>query len=350
MPAPIQAPSPDRPTTVTDKVPLGSTGLDVTRLGLGAWAIGGGDWQGGWGPQDDQESIATIHRAVERGISWIDTAPAYGLGRAEEVVGEAVHLVPDGERPLVFTKCGLVWQPGERSVSNSLAPASIRQECEDSLRRLRVEALDLLQAHWPTDDDTPLEESWGTMAELVEEGKARFIGLSNFSLDDLRTCEAIRHVDTYQPELNMLVRDPVDSVAWCDQHRTGVIVYSPMRSGLLSGRFSAERVASLPEDDWRAGAEDFQEPKLSANLALVDRLRPIAERLGASLPELSIAWTLAWPGVTGAIVGARTPAQVDGWVGAAGLNLGQDELDEIAAAIDQTGAGRGPSRPPRAGS
>lgn len=347
LPAPIQATS-DQP--VTTRVPLGSTGMDVTRLGLGAWAIGGGEWQGGWGPQDDEASIATIHRAVEQGISWIDTAPAYGLGRAEEVVGEAVQRLPEADRPLVFTKCGLVWQPGERTISNSLAPASIRRECEDSLRRLKVDTLDLLQAHWPTWDDTPLEESWGAMAELVDEGKVRSIGLSNFSLDDLKACDPIRHVDTYQPELNMLVRDPVDRVAWCAQHQTGVIVYSPMRSGLLTGRFSAERVASLPDDDWRAGAEDFQEPNLSANLALVDRLRPIAERLGTSLPELSIAWTLAWPGVTGAIVGARSPEQVDGWIGAAGVQLDDDDLAEIATAIDETGAGRGPARPPRAGS
>jgi aryl-alcohol dehydrogenase-like predicted oxidoreductase len=335
---------------LSNGVPLGTTGLQVTRLGLGAWAIGGGDWQGGWGPQDDEDSIATIHHAVELGISWIDTAPAYGLGRAEEVVGEAVRRLPEADRPLVFTKCGLVWQPGERTISNTLAPEAIRAECEDSLRRLGVEALDLLQAHWPTWDDTPLEESWATMAALVDEGKARAIGLSNFTLEDLQACEQIRHVDTYQPEVNMIVRDATETVAWCAQNQTGVIVYSPMRSGLLSGRFSAERVASLPDDDWRKGADDFQEPKLSANLALVERLGPIVERLETTLPELSIAWALAWPGVTGAIVGARTPAQVDGWIGAADLVLGPDDLDEIATAIEETGAGDGPGRPRRPGS
>lgn len=347
MQVPIQATSTDRAISVTDRVPLGTTGLEVARLGLGAWAIGGGEWQGGWGPQDDEASIATIHRAVELGINWVDTAPAYGLGRAEQVVGRAVARLPEADRPLVFTKCGLVWEPGARTVSNSLAPASIRQECEDSLRRLGVEALDLLQAHWPTDDGTPLAESWGTMAELVDEGKVRFLGLSNFSVDDLETCEQVRHVDTFQPELNLITRDTAEKVAWCESHRTGVIVYSPMRSGLLTGRFSAERVASLPEDDWRAGAEDFQEPKLSANLDLVERLGPLATRLATRLPELGIAWTLAWPGVTGAIVGARTPDQVDGWIGAADVVLGDDELDEIAAAIADTGAGRGPARPPR---
>ena len=347
MPVPTQASRSDQPVAAKGQVPLGTTGLQVTRLGLGAWAIGGGEWQGGWGPQDDEESVATIHRAVEQGINWVDTAPAYGLGRAEQVVGLAVGRLPESDLPLVFTKCGLVWEPGARTVSNSLAPKSIRRECEESLRRLGVEALDLLQAHWPTADDTPLDESWGTMGELVDEGKVRFIGLSNFTIDDLETCEKVRHVDTFQPELNMITREAADKVTWCASHQTGVIVYSPMRSGLLSGRFSAERVASLPEDDWRATAEDFLEPKLSANLGLVERLGPLVERLGTTLPELSIAWTLAWPGVTGAIVGARTPSQVDGWVGAADVVLGDDELDEIAAAIADTGAGAGPARPPR---
>lgn len=326
-------------------VALGTTGLHVSRLGLGAWAIGGGEWQGGWGPQDDRESIAAIHRAVELGIGWVDTAPAYGLGRAEEVVGAAVRQLPEADRPLVFTKCGLVWNEGERTVSNSLAPASIRKECEDSLRRLGVDVIDLLQAHWPTWDGTPLEESWATMAALVDEGKVRHIGLSNFPLDDLEMCEAVRHVDTFQPQLNLLVRDALaDTIPWCEQHGTAVIVYSPMRSGLLSGRFTAERAAALPDDDWRSSADDFQPPKLDANLAFVERMKPIAERLGITVAELAIAWTLAWPGVTGAIVGARTAAQVDGWIGAAGVALDDKELDEIAAAIDESGAGSGPVR------
>lgn len=325
---------------------LGTTGLEVTRLGFGAWAVGGGNWHGGWGAQDDDESIGAIHRAVERGVNWIDTAPAYGLGRAEEVVGRALRRLPAVERPLVFTKCGLVWAPGERTVGNSLSPTSIRRECEDSLRRLGIEALDLLQAHWPSTDGTPLGESWSTMAALVDEGKVRAIGLSNFGVDDLATCAAIRHVDTYQPQLNLLVRDAVvEAIPWCAAQGTGVIVYSPMRSGLLTGRFSAERVASLPDDDWRAGDDDFREPKLSANLALVARLAPVAERLGTTLPELSIAWTLAWPGVTGAIVGARRPAQVDGWVQAAALTLDDQALDEIALALTGSGAGEGPVHP-----
>lgn len=331
---------------VLDSAVLGATGLDITRVGFGAWAVGGGDWEGGWGSQDDDESIGAIHRAVELGLNWVDTAPAYGLGRAEEVVGEALRRLPAADRPLVFTKCGLVWAPGERSVSSSLSPESIRRECEDSLRRLGAEVLDLLQAHWPTAEGTPLEESWEAMAGLVDEGKVRFIGLSNFDVDDLATCEAIRHVDTYQPQLNLVVRQAgVEALAWSAAHDTGVIVYSPMRSGLLTGRFSAERVAGLPDDDWRAGDDDFLEPKLSANLALVERLVPIAERLGVSLPELSIAWTLAWPGVTGAIVGARRPEQVDGWAGAGEVVLDDQTLDDIARAVTESGAGKGPVRP-----
>ncbi len=322
---------------------LGTTGLHISRVGLGAWAIGGGEWQGGWGPQDDEESIAAVHRAVEHGVDWIDTAPAYGLGRAEVVVGEALRRLPEADRPLVFTKCGLLWNDGERTVFNSLSPPAIRKECEDSLRRLGVERLDLLQAHWPTWDTTPLEESWATMAALVDEGKARFIGLSNFTADDLRACEAIRHVDTFQPQLNLLVREAVsDTLPVCAEQGTGILVYSPMRSGLLTGGFSAARVTGLPADDWRASCDDFLEPKLSQNLALVERLKPIAARVGVTLAELSIAWALTWPQVTAAIVGARRPEQVDGWVRAGDVALEDKDLDDIAAAIVETGAGSGP--------
>ncbi|HEX3542026.1 MAG TPA: aldo/keto reductase [Acidimicrobiales bacterium] len=326
--------------------PLGTTGLDISRVGLGAWAIGGGGWQGGWGPQDDRDSVAAIHRALERGVNWIDTAPAYGFGRAESVVGEAVRGLAVDERPLLFTKCGLVWAPGEHSLSNSLAPGSIKRECEASLRRLGVDTIDLLQAHWPTEDGTPLAESWAAMAQLVDEGKVRYIGLSNFTRGDLAECERIRHVDTFQPELNLLVRQAAgETLPWWAEHDTGVIVYSPLRSGLLSGRFSAARVASLPDDDWRSTADDFNAPRLSTNLALVERLKPIAQRAGATLAELSIAWALAWPAVDGAIVGARNEEQVDGWVAAADVMLDQHLLDEIAEAIEATGAGAGPSRP-----
>jgi aryl-alcohol dehydrogenase-like predicted oxidoreductase len=317
--------------------PLGRTGWEITRVGLGAWAIGGGEWQGGWGPQDDAESVAAIRHAVERGVNWIDTAAAYGLGHAEEVVGRALREIPAGERPLVFTKCGLVWQPGERTVSNVLAPESIRRECEASLRRLGVERIDLYQCHWPSEDGTPVEDSWATMAQLVEEGKVAAIGVSNFEPPLLDECEAVRHVDTVQPQLNLIVRDALEgAIPWARAHGSGVLVYSPMRSGLLSGSFSRQRAAALPDDDWRRTDPDFREPRLGAHLALVDRLRDMAQEIGCSAGELAIAWTLHQPGVTAAIVGARRPAQVDGWIGAASVRLGDAELRAIADAVDAT--------------
>jgi aryl-alcohol dehydrogenase-like predicted oxidoreductase len=326
---------------------LGATGYEITRVGLGAWAIGGGDWQGGWGPQDDRESIAAIHHAVASGINWIDTAPAYGLGHAEEVVGRALRELPPADRPLVFTKCGLVWEPGARTVSNVLAPESIRRECEASLLRLGVDALDLLQVHWPSHDGTPVEESWATMAALVDEGKARAIGVSNFDVDLLERCRRVRRVDTVQPELNLVRRDAAaDVIPWADAHGAGVVVYSPMRSGLLTGRFSRERCEGLPADDWRGQDADFRPPRLEQNLELVERMSAVADRLGASLPELAVAWTLAWPGVTGAIVGARRPDQLDGWIGAAALELEPADLDELADAVAASGAGSGPARVP----
>ena len=329
-------------TTIT----LGRTDLQITRVGLGAWAIGGAGWQGGWGAQDDDESVETIRRAVDLGINWVDTAPAYGLGHAEEVVGRALRELPEADRPLVFTKCGLVWEPGGTTVSNVLAPASIRRECEDSLRRLGVETIDLLQIHWPSTDGTPIEESWATLADLVEEGKARYLGVSNFDLDLLEACQAIRPVDTCQPELNLLVRDAAAEILpWCQAHGTGVIVYSPMRNGLLTGGFSPERAASLPDDDWRSGHPDFHGDGLATNLAVVDRLRAIAGEVGCTLPELAVAWTLAWPAVDGAIVGARRPSQLDDWVGAGSVELDADRLDEIAALLEEAGAGSGPVRP-----
>lgn len=326
--------------------PLGRTDLDITPVGLGAWAIGGGEWQGGWGPQDDAESMAAIHRAVEHGVGWIDTAPAYGLGRAEEVVGRAVAALPEGDRPLLFTKCGLVWRPGERTVSNVLAPASIRRECEESLRRLGTETIDLYQIHWPSHDGTPIEESWATMAALVDEGKARYIGVSNFEIPLLEACQAIRQVDTFQPQLNLVVREvAADTLGWCRSNGVGVIVYSPMGSGLLTGRFSRERAATLPDDDWRKGHPHFSGEGLERNLDLVERLQEIASGVGTSVAELAVAWTLAWPGVDGAIVGARNAEQVDGWVGAGSLRLDDATVDAIAAALEESGAGAGPLRP-----
>jgi len=326
--------------------PLGSTGFDITVVGLGAWAIGGSAKQGGWGRQDDSESVAAIHRAVELGINWIDTAPAYGFGHAEEVVGDALAALPDGDRPLVFTKCGLIWEEGETTVRNVLGGDSIRRECEASLRRLKLECLDLLQIHWPAHDGTPPEESWQTMAELVGEGKTRAIGVSNYDVELLERCEAVRHVDTYQPELNLITRDAGDGIAWCRDNGTGVIVYSPMRSGLLTATSTPERWAALPDDDWRRTHADFREPNLSRNLAVVDQLRTVADELDSSLAELAVAWTLRWTGVTGAIVGARRPAQVEEWIGAASLDLDEEVIDRIGDVLRGTGAGSGPVRPP----
>ncbi len=325
---------------------LGQTDLDITRLGLGAWAIGGGEWQGGWGPQDDHESVRTIHYALDRGINWIDTAAAYGLGRAETVVGKALRGMAAEDAPYVFTKCGLVWEPGGTTVSNVLAPASIRQECEDSLRRLGVECIDLYQVHWPTQDGTPVEDSWATMAELVDEGKVRYIGVSNFEIGLLEQCHKVRPLDSCQPELNLVARQAAEAtLPWCVTHGVGVIVYSPMRSGLLTGAFSAERVAGLPTDDWRATHPDFLEPALSRNLDLVSRLESVASSVGCSVPELAVAWTLAWPGVNGAIVGARRPEQVDGWLGAASVELSPSHLEDVRSALVESGAGWGPVDP-----
>ena len=332
--------------------PLGSSGLDITTVGFGAWAIGGGGWAYGWGPQDDTDSLAAMRRALELGINWIDTAAVYGLGHSEEVVARLLRDLPAGERPLVFTKCGLVWD--ERNpmaeARRVLRPESIRKECEASLRRLGVERIDLYQFHRPDETGTPVEDSWHTMVRLVEEGKVRAAGVSNFDVGLLTRCEAIRHVDSLQPPFSLIRREAAaQEIPWCAEHDTGVIVYSPMQTGLLTDSFTAARVAALAQDDWRRRGPEFQEPNLSRNLALRDALQPIARRHGATVSSVAVAWTLAWPGVTGAIVGARTPAQVDGWIGAATLELTPADLDDIAAAIKRTGAGTGPTRPVASG-
>jgi aryl-alcohol dehydrogenase-like predicted oxidoreductase len=325
---------------------LGRRGPEITPVGFGAWAVGGA-WVFGWGPQDDEASIAAIHAALDAGVSWIDTAAVYGLGHSEEVVARALEGVSD--RPLVFTKCGMVWQDQADGVPRvNLRPEQIRRECEDSLRRLRVEVIDLYQFHWPDENTgTPVEESWGVMADLVAEGKVRFAGVSNFDVALLERIEPILHVDSLQPPFNAVQREVAAAeIPWCADHGTGVIAYSPMMSGLLTGRFSKERMASLDEGDWRHDFPEFQEPALSRNLALQDALRPIADRHDASVAAVAVAWTLAWPGVTAAIVGARSPAQVEGWIDAPDVGLTGDDLDAIAAAIASTGAGGGPLRPP----
>jgi aryl-alcohol dehydrogenase-like predicted oxidoreductase len=282
---------------------------------------------------------------VDEGINWVDTAAVYGLGHAEEIVGRA--LEGRSEEVFVCTKCGRKTR-SDGTPYGDLRPASIRAECEASLRRLGVERIDLYQIHWPDlESGTPLEESWSTMAELVDEGKVGLIGVSNFDVDQLERCEAIRHVDSLQPPLSMVQRTALsDVIPWAAAHQTGVIVYSPMASGLLSGSFDRDRLESLPDDDMRRRRPEFAEPWLSRNLALVERLRVIAGEIGCSVAELAIAWTLAQEGVTGAIVGARRPAQLDGWLGAANLQLTEERLRAIDDAIAETGAGTAPPAPP----
>jgi aryl-alcohol dehydrogenase-like predicted oxidoreductase len=328
--------------------PLGSSGLAITRVGFGAWAAGGGGWSFGWGPQDDEDSLAAMRRAIERGVNWIDTAAVYGLGHAEEVVGRLLRDRPAAERPFVFTKCGLIWDPRNPMVQSRrvLEPESIARECEASLRRLGVERIDLYQFHWPDQSGTPVEDSWAAMARLVEQGKVRAAGVSNFGLDLLERCEVVRHVDSLQPPFSLIRRDAAQrEIPWCVEHGAGVVCYSPMQSGILTDTFDAARVARLAPDDWRRRAAEFQAPNLDRNLALRDALRPVARRHGMSVSAVAIAWTLAWTGITGAIVGARSAEQVDGWIGAASLDLSGADLDEIAAALTRTGAGSGPTRP-----
>lgn len=328
--------------------PLGRSGLEITTVGFGAWAVGGGAWAYGWGPQDDEQSLDAMHRAVALGVNWVDTAAVYGLGHSEELVGRLLSELPGAERPLVFTKGGMVWNERDRMASpvQTLAPHSVRAEVEASLRRLGVERIDLYQFHWPDAVGTPIEESWTALARLVEEGKIRAAGVSNFGVPLLERCEAIRHVDSLQPPFSLIRRAAAAAeIPWCAEHGTGVICYSPMQSGLLTDRFDAARVAGLADDDWRRRSPEFVPPRLERNLALRDALRPIARRHGTTVSAVSVAWTLAWPGVSGAIVGARSARQVEGWIGAAALELTTEDLDEIAAALERTEAGSGPTRP-----
>jgi aryl-alcohol dehydrogenase-like predicted oxidoreductase len=305
---------------------LGQSDLHITPIGLGAWAIGGGEWAGGWGSQDDQESIAAIHRALDLGVNWIDTAPAYGLGRSEQVVARA--LKGRSDRPYLFTKCAIRWRD-DRSLYNSLTAASVREEVENSLRRLDTEVIDLYQIHWP-DPEPEIEEAWSTMADLQREGKVRYIGVSNFSVEQMRRVQAIAPITSLQPPYS-LVRPQIETeiLPFCLEQQIGVIVYSPMMSGLLSGKMSRERIQQMPDDDWRKGDPEFQEPRLSQNLHLVEVLRSIGEHYGRTPGEVAIAWTLRHPAVTAAIVGVRRPSQIEGTIGAADLQLSEQDLAEI---------------------
>ncbi|MDB4884527.1 MAG: putative aldo/keto reductase [Gemmatimonadetes bacterium] len=327
---------------------LGRSDLHITRVGFGAWAIGGGGWSFGWGPQDDGESIAAIREALASGINWIDTAAVYGLGHSEIVVGRALRDLPQNDRPYVFTKCGLVWDEQNRTAApkRSLQPESIRRECEASLQRLGVERIDLYQFHWPDETGTRVEDSWNTLRRLQEEGKVRAIGVSNFDVPLLERCEALHHVDSLQPPFSLIRRNAAErEIPWCASHDTGVICYSPMQSGILTERFSPARVARMAKDDWRRSSADFQSPQLERNIALRNALDPVADRHDTSVSAVAIAWTLAWRGITGAIVGARSADQIEGWIDAAKLTLTRADLVEIATAIERTGAGRGPQVP-----
>lgn len=335
---------------------LGRTDMHITRLGFGSWAVAGAGWHFGWGATDDAVSVEAIRHAVATGVNWIDTAAVYGLGHSEELVGKAVAGLPVADRPYLFTKAGLVWDPADPHTAprRIMRPDSVRREVRDSLRRLGVDHIDLYQVHWPDTGEsleyvgagggavsanaTALEEYWQVMADLKREGLVRAIGLSNHSVAQLAAAEQIAHVDVIQPPFSALNRSAAEEVAWAAAHDTGVIAYSPLQSGLLTGTFSAARVAALPDDDWRARHTDFT-TGLAANLAVAEALRPIAARHGVSVAEIAIAWVLAWPGITGAIVGARTADQVDGWIDAAAVRLTAADISAVADALAGTGAG-----------
>jgi|SRR5579884_621175 len=317
------------PETQLKTTQLGETGLQITRVGFGAWAIGGGGWEFGWGPQEDEQSIAAIHRALDRGLNWIDTAAAYGFGRSESVVGRALAEIPERERPYVFTKCSLLEGPGRKVVHN-LKRESVLREAEGSLKRLGVEAIDLYQIHWPN-PEADIEEGWSALAELRERGLVRHIGVSNFDVEQLRRIQQIAPVETLQPPFSLVAREAEDELLpFAEREGIGVIVYSPMGSGLLTGAMTRERVEQMPEDDWRKHDPDFQEPRLSRHLELVERLRRVAERYGTTPGAVAVAWTLAHPAVDGAIVGFRRPDQVDPILPAAAeLELSAEDLREI---------------------
>jgi aryl-alcohol dehydrogenase-like predicted oxidoreductase len=304
-------------------IQLGTTGLEITRVGLGAWAIGGGGYDWGWGTQEDDESVAAIHHALELGVNWIDTAAQYGFGHSEEVVGRA--LAGLDQRPYVFTKGGQPEGPN-RTTLQSLRRDSLRRELEGSLKRLGLEAIDLYQIHWPIPDEE-IEEGWTTFAELKEEGLVRHIGVSNFDVDQLRRAQAIAPVETLQPPYSLVDREAEKEILpFSEREGIGVIVYSPMGSGLLTGAMTRERIASLPEDDWRKHDPRFQDPQLSERLALVERIEAVAQRHGVAPGAVAVAWTLHNSAVDGAIVGFRRPDQVDPIVGAANLELGDDDI------------------------
>jgi aryl-alcohol dehydrogenase-like predicted oxidoreductase len=307
---------------------FGKTDMDITRLGVGTYAIGGTGWEWSWGPQDDDQSVAAIRRALDMGINWIDTAAVYGFGHAEEIVAKA--LEGRSTRPYVFTKCSMLWDDNGQ-ILRSMKADSVRLELEDSLRRLKVDVIDLYQIHWPVPEEE-IEEGWATLARLKEEGKVRFIGVSNFNVEQMERCRRIAPIDTLQPPYSLVDRTvDADVLPYALAHDMGVIVYAPMMSGLLTGAMTRERAAGLPLEDWRSRNDEFMEPRLSRNLDLVEVLRSIGQRHGRSPGEVAIAWTLLNPAVTAAIVGVRNPDQLDGVLGAASLRLADEDRAEIEA-------------------
>jgi aryl-alcohol dehydrogenase-like predicted oxidoreductase len=303
---------------------LGHSDLDITPIGFGSWAVGG-PWENGWGKQDDGASIAAIHKALELGVNWIDTAPAYGLGHSEEIVARALAEW-SGEKPYVFTKCGILWDD-QGNISYSLRADSIRRECEASLRRLKVDTIDLYQAHWPGDEIDETLEGWAEMAKLKKEGKVHWIGASNFSVEELKRCAEVAPVTSLQPPFSLVKPGAADELLpHCREHGIGVIVYSPMASGLLTGKMTREHIDTLAKDDWRKKNDEFKEPKLAKNLALVERVKQVAEKHQCSPGEVAIAWVLHHPEVTGAIVGARNAEQVQGTIGGAKLQLTAEDM------------------------
>ena len=305
---------------------LGNSDLKITPIGVGAWAMGGSGWAFAWGPQDDGESIAAIRAALDKGVNWIDTAAVYGLGHSEEVVGKAVKGMP--KPPYIFTKCERIWNE-RREIAKSLKADSIRREVEASLRRLQIDRIDLYQIHWPEPDEQ-IEEGWSTLAELKAEGKVRYIGVSNFNVQQMQRAQAIAPITSLQPPYSMISPEIEESIVpYCRTNNIGVIAYSPMKSGLLSGKMTRERVAALPEDDFRRRTPNFQEPLLSRNLELAELLRGIGQRHGRTTGEVAIAWVLRRPEVTAAIVGMRSAEQVDGVIGAAEFRLSAAEVAEI---------------------
>jgi aryl-alcohol dehydrogenase-like predicted oxidoreductase len=311
---------------------LGNSDLEITTIGFGAWAIGGLGYEFSWGPQNDQDSIDAIHRALELGINWIDTAPGYGVGHSEEIIAKALAEW-SGSTPYIFTKCGLRWDE-QGNIHKNLSAESIQEECEDSLRRLDVETIDLLQIHWPTETMEDIDEAWGVLARLQAEGKVRWLGVSNFDVQQMQRAQAIAPLTSLQPPYSLLRREiETEILPYCQKQGIGVIVYSPMYSGLLTGAMTRERASNLPDNDWRKRDVEFIEPNLSNNLLLVERLEAIGARYGRSVGEVAIAWTLNHQAVTGAIVGARSVKQVDGVMKAAELQLSETEIAELESPI-----------------